>query len=984
MKLMDLMRPDPVAVAFGVRRGGGPARLEAIHGQDSVALVSPVGDAAEILAATPVSAGVLSAADKTRLDSLSGSSPGAGPTLFGTEAEVEAAAIPAAADFLRVAGRAAPGDGGEALYVRTPSEPAHEGKLLSADGAWWEKVPGRIIQVPTIAALTALPSSRLADGAMARVDAYDAATGAGGGWFRWEAESAAATDGGVTFVPDDLTAAASEYLLESGNFNGVNSYRQLPHTDIVWGSVSITYDNETKTLDSEWLHGHSTTPRAAYGNPPIESPTFDHANGRLYTGGSWFKMRRLIRSNVNTNADPALRTAKLNYRYATGAGRWVREIGDHVTPAMFGAKPDDATFDCSFAICWALTWLNGQDRVKTLRYDRLYWIKGYWGDVYSGIRQIGRGLHTPCVKYAGDAGGGSGGVADFLKNEFIDDGSPEAQANNSAYYLLDLHRPGQIAFDKATGFAFEDFCVHGNAGENLYFLDDVSGAYDTETISQRLRESPSHHGFFFINQSGRAVAIGASWSAHRCQWRDMLGSCVAYASGGFMNYSDLWLGNSVSGRVFYGGQGQGSGITLFGYTRSSFWTPYSGQFQNVRIVDVVENPWPDNDLAPDFMVLRGENYRGMGEELYGGTAALDRYGASHLGIGNFTVDMGSIGVSAIKTNGGRADFAHGRVLGPSAGTFWRLFDNDTGNQVGGSTVALRSIEAVNRLEMGAHLLRSPSGYYDKLLVEDVHLVDAYIDGQYASYTDDFTQPRGNVLEMFNMKVQPGTGEPPVEFQEIELRGVTSQLYHQYFAMMKGAGDADAVPTLIRVVDCRFPNLMKNKLFRDAVTNVTFGDRLKIELIDTAFPLWDSGKSGTENWDALILDMVTMRGCWNPHNGRRSEVDQIETITVAAGTAPDGEIVTNSQVYADAVNAAGYIEVPINLMWLAMSYGVTPISADARTLGYNSLSTHIPVSPLNAGYQNATDPRIRIHVGPVTAGNVLTYRIEAAVAPPRAF
>src|SRR5690606_4913665 len=106
------IRREPVAVAFGTRRGGGPARLEVSHGQESVALTSPGGDVSEILAATHDSAGVLSAADKARLDNLSGSSPGGDPTTFATEADVEAAAISTGAGFLRVAGRAAPGDGG--------------------------------------------------------------------------------------------------------------------------------------------------------------------------------------------------------------------------------------------------------------------------------------------------------------------------------------------------------------------------------------------------------------------------------------------------------------------------------------------------------------------------------------------------------------------------------------------------------------------------------------------------------------------------------------------------------------------------------------------------------------------------------------------------------------------------------------------------------------------------------------------------------
>ena len=46
-----------------------------------------------------------------------------------------------AVSFLRTAGRTQAGDGGGALYRRSASEPAHDGKLQSADGSWWELVP---------------------------------------------------------------------------------------------------------------------------------------------------------------------------------------------------------------------------------------------------------------------------------------------------------------------------------------------------------------------------------------------------------------------------------------------------------------------------------------------------------------------------------------------------------------------------------------------------------------------------------------------------------------------------------------------------------------------------------------------------------------------------------------------------------------------------------------------------------------------------
>lgn len=51
---------------------------------------------------------------------------------------VEDIEIPVVRTFFRTAGFHAPGDGGDALYKLAASEPSHDGKVQSADGAWWE------------------------------------------------------------------------------------------------------------------------------------------------------------------------------------------------------------------------------------------------------------------------------------------------------------------------------------------------------------------------------------------------------------------------------------------------------------------------------------------------------------------------------------------------------------------------------------------------------------------------------------------------------------------------------------------------------------------------------------------------------------------------------------------------------------------------------------------------------------------------------
>ena len=82
---------------------------------------------------------------------------------FGTRAQAVAAKIPDEQDWLRTFGYAEPCDGGGALYKRAASEPAHERKFPSADGAWWELVPENdginLLQLgcPLVSAVTAEP-----------------------------------------------------------------------------------------------------------------------------------------------------------------------------------------------------------------------------------------------------------------------------------------------------------------------------------------------------------------------------------------------------------------------------------------------------------------------------------------------------------------------------------------------------------------------------------------------------------------------------------------------------------------------------------------------------------------------------------------------------------------------------------------------------------------------------------------------------------
>ena len=137
MKLSDQITRRQLFVAFGTSQQTGSLSsvdLAATRSADSVTLTASDGSAAPVEGADGSTAGVLTAADKTRLDDLAMTTVRELPA----RSEVATASVGAAVTHLRTAGYAAAGDGGGALYRRAAGEPAHAGKVQSADGAWWE------------------------------------------------------------------------------------------------------------------------------------------------------------------------------------------------------------------------------------------------------------------------------------------------------------------------------------------------------------------------------------------------------------------------------------------------------------------------------------------------------------------------------------------------------------------------------------------------------------------------------------------------------------------------------------------------------------------------------------------------------------------------------------------------------------------------------------------------------------------------------
>ena len=95
-----------------------------------------------------------------------------GATRFQTRAAFQAATIPGTVQSVEIMNYSSAGDGGGGLYRRVASAPTHEGKIQSADGAWWEYMPrGNRYSVKAFGAI----GDGVADDTAALLNTYNAA-----------------------------------------------------------------------------------------------------------------------------------------------------------------------------------------------------------------------------------------------------------------------------------------------------------------------------------------------------------------------------------------------------------------------------------------------------------------------------------------------------------------------------------------------------------------------------------------------------------------------------------------------------------------------------------------------------------------------------------------------------------------------------------------------------------------------------------------
>lgn len=149
----DIVHGTRIFVTNGTANGGAEFVVSTSDpitiGATSIAFTSIIATAIASAAAAAASASAASTSASSASTSASAASTSATaaaasavlaasyPAMFGTRALAQAATVGTTIPMISVAGYTVRGDAPIAWFVRTASQPIHEGKIQTADGAWW-------------------------------------------------------------------------------------------------------------------------------------------------------------------------------------------------------------------------------------------------------------------------------------------------------------------------------------------------------------------------------------------------------------------------------------------------------------------------------------------------------------------------------------------------------------------------------------------------------------------------------------------------------------------------------------------------------------------------------------------------------------------------------------------------------------------------------------------------------------------------------
>lgn len=175
---------------------------------------------------------------------------------YANVAAVEGARIPSMVVVIRTQGYTFPGDGSGSAYKRVASEPAHSGKIQSADGGWWEEV----WSISNMVIDRASAASRYIPAAVVgiRTQAFDA--------------SVSSYLGGAHYRESDASEVASYPASAWFTSNGGSRYWLLDDAEISMTSLGARADAmDNAPAINDWLATLKASGRPGY----FPAGTFD-------------------------------------------------------------------------------------------------------------------------------------------------------------------------------------------------------------------------------------------------------------------------------------------------------------------------------------------------------------------------------------------------------------------------------------------------------------------------------------------------------------------------------------------------------------------------------------------------------------------------------------------------------------------------------------------------------------------------------------
>lgn len=591
--------------------------------------------------------------------------------------------------------------------------------------------------VLSVAALMAMAVTGLPANGVVNVKGYDS-NGFGGGLFMWDPASTAPTDGGTVFCPNSLMSTTQSERVNYTDVAGFLVYKQLSQTDIVWDTFQMRYMN-TLWLTAKWFSGNSIIVPRQYGELPLNKGALVNMKlGRVYGDGQ-DRVHQLCASNsADWSGDVTTSYTDVTYKYALGPGRWVRILAESVSPDMWGAVPNNPSFDCSFGSQAAFNYIGSVDPSK--HYDAsggTYYFYGTPGEIPDACQFV----DGWSWKFFGDQGGGAGGIIDQFSDAFLAGEGGDGIGPGNPYYLMAAYGGCAGTFDLANNVNLgTGWTIDGNLEGNLY-ARNASG-WTLAKLQNYFRNSPLYNGLAMAtNQSGRFIAPDAKWFFGSGTIKNMAGSMVfGFAKG----YGDvLTLSSSAGNHLTYGGMGHINTLKLQGYCASSFNVMFDGAAR-VEVGQLTMNPWPELALSNYAAIgYRGEAREGNQQQSVFADMADGEYGNRY---GDLTglVDCCDVAFTEIYYISGETFRSSNYMIrgGQQRGTF-RLFQRDTTSVISGDTTAVSGPyftdgKIINRSTFGVTAYSDAVGDFEDVVLGPCEVVDWIAKPNMALYTHDLT------------------------------------------------------------------------------------------------------------------------------------------------------------------------------------------------------------------------------------------------------